>query len=118
MTKNQIKCNPAADYNSFIKSFDIQGYMSSCKSAIRPDYKTVDNVRIACGMIESKLVCDDGIWDVLVPASGNADFAISHEDWTYLITRPPTPKLINLIWESFACCSHTALHRLEQYLAA
>ena len=75
-------------------------------------------IQKACGLIPSILSNGDRENKVLLPSSGNTDFAVSEEDFDYIISRPHTQELGNLIWCAFAEESISALNRLSLYLAS
>ena len=82
------------------------------------DFSTLSKqVQLACGLEHTMLEDSNETWEVLIPKSGNAEFAVTCEDFDYIISRPPTQELQTYIWNAFACESHTALYMLADYVA-
>ena len=75
-----------------------------------------EQIQVACGLTRTVLEEDNESVEVLMPMSGNADFAISVDDFNYIVSRPHTPELQAYIWNTFACESTTARNQLVEYV--
>lgn len=108
---------------------NFECYENAFKNYTEPSSLTVENLRAkrdfsvlseqiqaACGLIHTMMEDDGEEVEVLMPMSGNAEFAISVDDFDYIVSRPHTHELQVCIWNTFACESHTARNHLVNYI--